>query len=125
MNGRWFEEELLLRYDECSLNIYSSNSSDPLESSNDRDVPHEHTGKKETQKYLRKSRYHRIKCTAAIFLVVFMWRKLLNNAALTTTTHRKSEGVSDGTGTQVGAQMINKCKTKMTQRELYNVRDLP
>ena len=101
MNGRWFEEELLLRYDECSLNIYSSNSSDPLESSNDRDVPHEHTGKKETQKYLRKSRYHRIKCTAAIFLVVFMWRRPQNNVALSITTHREPKRVSNGIGTQV------------------------
>ena len=54
-----------------------------------------------------------------------MWRRPPNSAALATTTHRKSERVSDGTGTQVGAYMINKCKTKMTQRELYNVRDPP
>jgi len=52
-----------------------------------------------------------------------MWRKPLNNAALATTTHRKLESVSDETGTQVGAQMINKYKIKMTQRELYNMRD--
>jgi len=31
--------------------------------------------------------------------------------------------VSDGTGTQVGLQMINKCRIKMAQRGLYNVRD--
>ena len=44
---------------------------------------------------------------------------------LGTTTHKKLESVSDGTGTQVRAQMINKCRIKMTQRELYNVRDPP
>ena len=54
-----------------------------------------------------------------------MWRKLLNSAALTTTTHRRPERMSDGTSTQVVVQMIDKCRIEMTQRELYNVRDLP
>ena len=54
-----------------------------------------------------------------------MCRKPLNNAALATTAHRKPKRVSDGTGTQVGAQMMNKCRVKMIQRELYNVRDPP
>ena len=76
-------------------------------------MPHEHTRKKETQKYLRKSCYHCIKCTAATFLAAFMWRRLLNSDALATITHRKPDKVSDGTGTQVRAQMINKCKMKM------------
>ena len=76
-----------------------------------------------TQKYLKESYYHRIECPAANLLAAFMWKRPLNSAALATTTHRKLERVSDGTGTQVGAQMINKCKTKMTQRELYNVKD--
>ena len=98
---------------------------DPLRNSHDRNVPYEHTRKKETQKYLRESCYHRIKCTTATFLAAFMWRKPSNSVALATTTHRKPERVSDGTGTQVEAQMINKYKTKMTQRELYNVRDPP
>ena len=31
--------------------------------------------------------------------------------------------MSDGIGTQVRTQMINKCKIKMAQNELYNVRD--
>ena len=113
MDGRWSEEELLLRHDECSSSIYSSNKNDPPGSSNDRDVPHEHTRRRETQKYLRKSCYHCIKCTAATFLAAFIWRRPLNSAALATTTHRKSEKVSDGTGTQVRAQMINKCRIKM------------
>ena len=52
-----------------------------------------------------------------------MWIKPLNSAALAITIHRKPEKVSDGTGTQVRIQMINKCRIKMIQRELYNVRD--
>ena len=66
-------------------------------------MPHEHTRKKETQKYLKKNCYHRIKCTAATFLDAFMWRRPLNSTALATTTHRKPKWVSDGTATQVRA----------------------
>ena len=80
---------------------------------------------REPQKYLRESYYHRIKWTKATFLVAFMWRRPLNNIALTTTTYRKPKNVSDGTGTQIRAQMINKCSINMAQRELYNVRDSP
>ena len=42
------KEELLLGYDEYSSSIYSSNWNDPLRSSGDRDVPHEHMRRKET-----------------------------------------------------------------------------
>ena len=76
-----------------------------------------------TQKYLRKSCYYRIECPVANFLVAFMWGKLLNSAVLATTTHRRSKRVSDGTSTQVVAQMTNKCRIKIVQEELYNVRD--
>ena len=86
-------------------------------------MPHEHTRRKETYKYLRESCHHRIKCTAAIFLVTFMWRRPLNSAILATTTHRKPERVSDETGIQVKARMINKCRMKMVQRRIYNVKD--
>ena len=79
--------------------------------------------RRKLKKYIRKSYYHHIKRIAAIFLAAFMWRRPLNSAALATTTHRRLKEVSDGDGTQVGAQMINKCRVKMTQRELYNVRD--
>ena len=78
-----------------------------------------------TQKYLRESCYHRIECTATTFLAAFMLRKPLNNAVLATTTYKKPERVFDGTGTQVRAQMINKCRVKIAQRELYNVIDPP
>ena len=125
MNERWFEEELLLGHNQCSSSMYSSNYSDPSRSSNDRDMSHKRARMKKTQKYLRKGCYHRIKCTAATFLATFMWRRLLNSAILATTTHRKSEKVSDGTGTQVRTWMINKCRMKMIQRKLYNMRDPP
>ena len=73
--------------------------------------------------YLRKSWYHRIKCTAATFLAAFMGRRPQNNVALATTTHRKLKKLFDGTSIQVRAQTINKCTIKMIQWELYNVRD--
>ena len=88
-------------------------------------MPLEHTRRRETQEYLRKGYYHRIKCITATFLATFMWRKPLNSVVLATTTHRKLEEVSNGTGTQVKAQMIKKCRMKMILRELYNVRNLP
>ena len=50
-------------------------------------------------------------------------RRPLNSVVLATTTHRKLKRVSDGTCTQVVAQMINKCRIKIVQKELYNVRD--
>ena len=78
-----------------------------------------------TQKYLRKSCYHRTECTAATFLAAFMLKKLLNSAVLATATHRKLKKVSNETNTQVITQMINKWRIKMIYEELYNVRDLP
>ena len=81
--------------------------------------------KEENSKYLRKNCNHRIKCIAATFLAAFMWRRPLNSAVLATTTHRRMKGVSDGMDTQVGTQMINKCRIKMAQKGLYNVKDPP
>ena len=89
------------------------------------DVHRELTGRVEVMKYLRKNCCHCIECPAANFLVAFMWRRPLNNAVLATTTYRKPERVSNGTSTQVMAQMINKCRIKIVQKELYNVRDPP
>ena len=54
-----------------------------------------------------------------------MWKRPLNSVVLATTTHRKSESVSNETNTQVVAQMINKCRIKIDQKELYNARDPP
>ena len=78
-----------------------------------------------TQKYLRKSCYHRIKFTVTTFLAAFMWRRHLNSETLATTIHRKPREVSDGTDTQVISQTIDKCRVKMIQRDLYNVKNLP
>ena len=88
------------------------------------DVHCKHTGRMEARKYLRKSCCHRIECPAANFLTAFMRRRSLNSATLTIITHRRPERVSDGTNTQVVAQMTNKYRIKIIQKELYNVRDL-
>ena len=83
------------------------------------------TRRVEATKYLRKSCCHHIECPAANFLAAFMWRRPLNSVALATTTHKKLERVSDGTNTLAMAQMINKCRIKIVQEELYNERDPP
>ena len=88
------------------------------------ETPHNRVRTKEIRKYLRKICYHRIKCTAVTFLAAFMWIRSLNSATSAITTHKKLERVSDGMGTQVRAQMINKCRMKMIYREIYNMRDL-
>ena len=77
----------------------------------------------ESPKDLRKSCCHRIKCTITTFLTAFMWRRHLNSETLVITTHRELEEVSDGTDTQVKSQMNNKCRVKIIQRELYNVKN--
>ena len=74
----------------------------------DTDMHYKRTGRIGARKYLRISCCHRIECSAANFLVTFIWRRALNSAALATPTHRGSEEVSDGTNTQVVAWMINK-----------------
>ena len=103
--------------------MYSNDESDLHRSSSDRDVPHKHARKKGTQKYLKESCSHCIKCTVVTFLATFMWKRPLNSTILTTATHREPERVSDGTDTWVRAQMINKCRVKMVHWDLCNVRD--
>ena len=119
----WSKEEYLLEHDKYSSNMYSSNHGDLLGSSSDKDVHHKHIRMMETQKYLRGSCYHHIECTTTTFMAAFMWRRLLNSSTLATTIYRKSERVSNGTSTQVRAQIINKCRMKTIQMELYNMRD--
>ena len=72
-------------------------------SSTDKDTPYERAEGSRAKKYLGESYYHHIKCSAINFLIAFMWRRLLNNAALVAQTHREPKGVSDGTSTQVKA----------------------
>ena len=122
---RLFEEKVILGYDKYHSNMYSNDQSDLPRNFIDKNVHHKHTRRRGTQKYLRKSCYHRIECTAATFLAALMWRRPLNSVALTTTIHRKPGRVSDGTNTQVKAQMIEKCRIKMIQKKIYNVRDPP
>ena len=78
---------------------------------------------RESTKDLRKSCCHCIKCTVTTFLAAFMGRKHLNSETLVITTYRESEGVSDGTDTQVKSQMNDRCRVKMIQRELYNIKN--
>ena len=51
----------------------------------------------------RKSFCLFIKCSATNTLAALMWRKPLNSVVLATPTHRRPEGESDGTSTQVVA----------------------
>ena len=81
--------------------------------------------RKPQEKYLRENYYHHIKCITATFLAAFTWRKPLNSAALATTTHRRPEGVSNRTNTQVATQMIDKCRVKRVHEGLYNRKDPP
>ena len=111
--GKLFEENDILRYDKYSSNIYSNNQGDLPGNSSDKDVHHTPIRMMGTQKYIRKSCYHHIECTAATFLAAFMWRRSLNSVALAITTHRKPKRVSDGTDTQARSQMINRCRVKM------------
>ena len=117
------EKEILLRYDQHNSSLFPNRWRDLPRSSKDEYMSYEHRRRKGTQKYLRKSCYHRIKCTITTFLAAFIWRRHLNSEALATTTHKKSRRVSDGTSTQVISQTIDKCRVKMIQRELYNVRN--
>ena len=97
--GGWSEEEYLLGHDKYISNTYSNNHGDFPGSSSDKDEHHKRIRMMGTQKYLRKSCYHRIECTITIFLTAFMWRRPLNSATLATITHRKPKRVSDGTST--------------------------
>ena len=54
-----------------------------------------------------------------------MWTRLLTSAISVTATHKTPERVSDGTGTQVQAWMINKWKSNIVQKGLYNRRNPP
>ena len=75
------------------------------------------------EKYLRKSCYHHIECSAANSMAIFMWRRPLNSVALVAPTHREPMRVFDGTSTQVVAWIIDKWRAKIVQRGIYNVRD--
>ena len=50
-----------------------------------------------------------------------MKRRPLNSVTLVTATHKELVRASDGTGTQVGVRMINKCRAQMIKEGLYNM----
>jgi len=50
-----------------------------------------------------------------------MWRRPLNSVALAAATHKGLKKVSDGMGSQVEVQMINKCKAQIIRNSLYNI----
>ena len=53
-----------------------------------------------------------------------MWTWPLDSAIEATTAHRVSEGVADGTCTQVWAWMTNKCRKRMNQRKGYIISEI-
>ena len=67
----------------------------------------------------------RIKCREATFPAALMWRRQANSVTLANATHRKIRWMSDGTGTQVRVQMVNKCKVLINLRKLYKRRKSP
>ena len=69
----------------------------------DKNMHYEHTRRMRARKYLRKCCCHRIKCFAANFLAILMWKRPLNNIALAAPTHKGSGRVPDGTSIQVVA----------------------
>ena len=77
--GRQSEEEYLLEQAKHRSNIDPNDQSDLPGSSNNRDVCHKHTRNMGTQKYLRESCYHRIKCFVANFLAVLIRKRPLNS----------------------------------------------
>ena len=84
---------------------------------------YERTGQMGAKKYLKKSYYHDIECSAINSLVAFMWKRPLNSAVLVAPTHRRLVRVSGWTSTQVVAWTIDKWRDKIIQRKIYNVRD--
>ena len=104
-------------------NAYPITRSDFSGNSTDKGMHYELTGRMGCRKYLRESCCHRIECSAANFLVAFMWIRLLNSTALTIPTHKGLERVSDTTSTQAVDRIINKWRAKIIGRVIYNVRD--
>ena len=49
----------------------------------------------------------------------------MNSVILASATHRKIRWMSDGTGTQMKIQMVNKCKALINLRVLYKRRKSP
>jgi len=93
--------------------VCSDTRGDSLDDSTNVDKYSKEQDRGRPQNILRESCYHHIKCFVTNFLATLMWKRPLNSAALTTSTHRGPERVSDGTSTQVEAWMINKWRAKI------------
>ena len=50
----------------------------------------------------------------ATFLAALMGKGLVNSVTLATVTHRKMGEMSDGTSSQVKAQIVDRCRVLMT-----------
>ena len=61
----------------------------------------------------------RIKCKKATFSAALIWRRRANSVTLASATHKKIRKMSNGTGTQVKVQMVNKCRVLINLRRLY------
>ena len=72
--------------------------------------------REENSKYLRKSCHHHIKCTAVTFLTALMWKRPLNNVALTAATYRRLKGVFGGMGAQVGSRWSTNVRSRWSGR---------
>ena len=55
-------------------NVWSTIQSNISGDSIDKDIHHESTGQREDMKYLRKSYYNRIECSATYSLAALMWK---------------------------------------------------
>ena len=65
----WSKEKYLIGHDKYSSNMYSNNQGDLSGNSSDKDVHHKRIRMMGTQKYLRESCYHRIKCTITTLIL--------------------------------------------------------
>ena len=77
--GRQSEEEYLLGQAKHKSDIDLNDQNDLPRSSNDRNMRHKRTRKMGTQKYLRKSYYHRIECSVTNSLAALMKKWPLNS----------------------------------------------
>ena len=74
-----FDRVIILRPDECQSSELRLDLGNLLGSSSNEDRLQVCKEGIRTRKYLRKSCYHRIKCTTTAFLAVLMWRRPLNS----------------------------------------------
>ena len=72
------------------------------------------------EKYLRKNCYHRIECSAANSMAIFIWRRPLNSVALVAPTHREPMRVFDGTSINT-SNLMSTWKVEMREEMWYKI----